>query len=158
MKDEQKNAQRNPEDFISDLKFFKSNKLSVNQSVAFFAGLSFELILNKKIFPRNADLEIFLNEVYLKHNKKPEDQTFKQYLYKSRTQLGARLTRNILDEFDYVIVKKISNDIEEILLAMFPEMIKSNTIKYNSSFSKGINSWINAISMSNKSEKETNNE
>lgn len=148
--------QRHPNDFISDLKFFRSNKLSVNQSVTFFAGLSFELILNKKIFTRNSDLEIFINEVYLKHNSDPDKQTFKPYLYKSRTQLGARLTRNILDDFDYTIVKQISNEIEEILITMSPENGKTNKSINNDSFSNNIASWLNVIANSSEQKENAN--
>lgn len=153
-----KKTQREPKDFIADLKFFRSNKISIDQSVAFFAGLSYELILNTKIFPRNSDLKPFINEVYLTHDT--TDKEFREYLYASRTLLGARLTRNILDNFDYLIVKEISKDIEYILLENFMDDEKNNknTHKKDNDFSKNIASWLGAISKTNEDYTAENNE
>lgn len=138
--------QRKIEDYIIDIKLFKSNKLSIDQSIAFFAGLSYEMVLNRELFPHNSDLEIFITEFYLKYNEKEEDQYFKPYLYKSRTQLGARLTRNILDKFDYTTVKVISNNVEKMLISMAPSKENTSLITPQSSFNSKISTWLEAIS------------
>lgn len=137
---------RNPNDFIVSFGLFRSDKLSVEQSITFFAGLSFELILDKNIFPKNSDLETFVTEVYLTSHNSTSGIVFKPYLYKSRTLLGARLTRVILDNFDYTTMKHISYEIERILLAMFPELKKSSGSKTKNTFNKNITDWITAIS------------
>lgn len=51
-------------------------------------GIVCELVLSKEIFKNNTDIEAFIIGVF--------NLKFKDYLYKSRTLLVARLTREIL--------------------------------------------------------------
>ena len=52
-------------------------------------GIVSELVLSKEIFKNNIDIEDFIVNVF--------NLRFKDYLYKSRTLLVARLTREILN-------------------------------------------------------------
>lgn len=51
-------------------------------------GIVSELLLSKQVFPRNVDIENFLKEVFALE--------FKSYLFKSRTLIVARVTKEIL--------------------------------------------------------------
>ena len=74
-------------------------------------GIVCELVLSKEIFKNNTDIEDFIIGVF--------NLKFKDYLYKSRTLLVARLTREILKNDKYAkqikllykfIVSKIDED------------------------------------------------
>ena len=51
-------------------------------------GIVSELLLSKQIFVKNADIEEFLRDVF--------GMKFKNYLYKSRTMIVARVTKEIV--------------------------------------------------------------
>lgn len=51
-------------------------------------GIVSELLLSRQVFPRNKDIQEFLKEVF--------SLEFKEYLFKSRTLVVARVTREIL--------------------------------------------------------------
>ena len=74
-------------------------------------GIVSELVLSKEIFKNNIDIEDFIVSVF--------DLRFKDYLYKSRTLLVARLTIEILNNDSHAkrtkllykfIVSKIDED------------------------------------------------
>ncbi|HJG15561.1 MAG TPA: hypothetical protein K8V06_05405 [Ligilactobacillus salivarius] len=82
----------------SQLSLLDGNKLNSEESTIFFAGFFYSLILNKTIFKNNKDIIEFLNSNYIEPLKLPP---FKQYLYKSRTLLGSRVSRYILEKISY---------------------------------------------------------
>lgn len=51
-------------------------------------GMVSELLLSRELFPKNVDIENFLREVFALE--------FKSYLFKSRTLVVARVTKEIL--------------------------------------------------------------
>lgn len=53
-------------------------------------GIIAELIFSKKIFPKNKDIIIFLNDVF--------DITYKDYIIKSRTTIVAKVSKKINSE------------------------------------------------------------
>lgn len=74
-------------------------------------GIVCEIVLSKEIFKNNSEIEEFIVNVF--------NLKFKNYLYKSRTLLVARLTREILKNDSYAkqtkllykfIVSKIDED------------------------------------------------
>ena len=73
-------------------------------------GIVSELVLSKEIFKNNIDIEDFIVNVF--------NLRFKDYLYKSRTLLVARLTREILNNDSHakqtkVLYKFIVSKIDE---------------------------------------------
>lgn len=104
---------RNLNDIKYDLKVIRGNKLSISQSKLLFMGIMYEIILNKELFPRNIQLNEFVNEhllQYLKRNKK-----FKNYIFKSRTLLAATIQREIYNNLDYNDIIYIIDEIDAIL-------------------------------------------
>lgn len=125
-------------DIKNDVKIILSNKLSISQSKLLFMGITYEIILRKDLFPKNSNLKLFINNVYFKQFKNKE--TFRDYLFASRTILGARLLRKIKNELDYdniiIIVKS--------LLQLLPE--DSLDKNYGGRFKKNeINEWMKFI-------------
>ena len=69
-------------------------------------GIVSQLLLSRKIFPANIDIEKFLKDIFVLE--------FKTYLFRSRTLIVARVTREILSsEHDHVYKNKLYNFIQE---------------------------------------------
>ena len=69
-------------------------------------GIVSQLLLSRKIFPANIDIEKFLNDIF--------ELEFKTYLFRSRTLIVARVTREILSsENDNVYKNKLYNFVQE---------------------------------------------
>lgn len=73
-------------------------------------GIVSELLLSKQIFLKNADIEEFLNNVF--------GLKFKAYLYKSRTMVVARVTKEIIalekdNEYKNNLYKFVQKKIDE---------------------------------------------
>lgn len=74
-------------------------------------GIVSELLLSKQIFSKNSDVEKFLKEVL--------GLEFKAYLYKSRTMVVARVTREIFalemdSEYKNKLYKFVQKKIDEL--------------------------------------------
>ena len=74
-------------------------------------GMVSELLLSKQIFLKNMDIEDFLMEVF--------GLKFKAYLYRSRTMIVARVTKEIIamekdNEYKNKLYKFIQKKIDEI--------------------------------------------
>ena len=74
-------------------------------------GIVSELLLSKQIFLKNMDIEDFLMEVFV--------LKFKAYLYRSRTMIVARVTKEIIamekdNEYKNKLYKFIQKKIDEI--------------------------------------------
>lgn len=74
-------------------------------------GIVSELLLSKQIFLKNIDIEDFLMEVF--------GLKFKAYLYRSRTMIVARVTKEIIameidNEYKNKLYKFIQKKIDEI--------------------------------------------
>ena len=74
-------------------------------------GIVSELLLSKQIFLKNMDIEDFLMEVF--------GLKFKAYLYRSRTMIVARVTKEIIamekdNEYKNKLYKFIQKKIDEI--------------------------------------------
>lgn len=122
-----------------DIKIISSNKLSMSQSKLLFMGITFEIILRKDLFPKNSNLKAFINNLYLKYfiDKEP----FKEYIYVSRTILGARVQRKIKSDLNYNQIIQIVNE----LYNMLPndDINKNKGNKKNGN--KDISEWMNFI-------------
>ncbi|HFI0633822.1 TPA: hypothetical protein ACGO2G_000280 [Streptococcus suis] len=78
-------------------------------------GIVSELILSKQVFRKNSEIEAFILEVF--------NLKLKSYLYKSRTLLVARMTREIVNQeisgkqikmlYNFVVVKIDENQLTE---------------------------------------------
>lgn len=69
-------------------------------------GIVSQLLLSRKIFPENIDIEKFLKDIF--------ELEFKTYLFRSRTLIVARVTREILaSENDNVYKNKLYNFVQE---------------------------------------------
>lgn len=81
-------------------------------------GIISELLLSKKIFAQNNDIEIFLEKTF--------NLYFKTYLYKSRTLLVARVIREIIAiENENIYKKQLYTFIEEKIEALKEEAPKN---------------------------------
>ena len=93
-------------DFINKrLKIISSNKLSADQSLIYFAGTIYSILLNRKVYKRNADLQSFVKNFILAPIK---EEQFKKYVYLSRTLLGSRVYRLIIEKYSYSLVIETS--------------------------------------------------
>ncbi|WP_434565169.1 hypothetical protein PQ689_03390 [Thermoanaerobacterium thermosaccharolyticum] len=123
-----------------DLKIITSNKLNMSQSKLFFMGIIYEIILRKDLFPKNEDLKGFINNIFIQYfiDKEP----FKDYLYDTRTLLGARIQKKIQTDLDYNKIVEIVNKIYNIL----PNEDINNSRKKNySNYNKELIEWMNFI-------------
>lgn len=74
-------------------------------------GIVSVLLLSKQIFSKNADIEEFLNDVF--------GLKFKAYLYRTRTMIVARVTKEIIalekdDEYKNKLYKFVQKKIDEL--------------------------------------------
>lgn len=106
------NKENYAENIIKDLSILKSNKLNSNESIIYFSGIIYSIILNKKMFKKNEELKEFIYDVFL--NPMGMKQ-YKEYLYKNRTLLGSRVSRHILDKFNYTDTIKLSKIISKYI-------------------------------------------
>lgn len=93
---------------LKRLKVVTSNKIDADQSIIYFAGTIYSILLNREIFKRNSDLKNFIYNIFL---KPLNYEQYKDYVYKSRTLLGARLYRYILENVNYTLTLEISNEL-----------------------------------------------
>lgn len=122
-----------------DLYFVTSNKLSSNQSILMFIGLTLEIVLRKDLFNRNSELKNFVEDLYI--SKTEKKQPFRDYLYLSRTLLASRLNRLVLEELTYTDIIDICRKIEKIL----PEEVIQRKNKNSSVQDDAVSEWMNFI-------------
>jgi hypothetical protein len=135
-----KTNERELVDIVRDLKFVTSNKVNISQSKALFIGLSYEIVSRRDLFPRNIDLRIFTDEMYVPYTKKKEP--FKEYLFSSRTLLGARIGGIILYDIEYDDLIEMVNRLIDLLSIQTSLSEKKNNSKINNS---DITDWLNVI-------------
>ncbi|MEK6462029.1 hypothetical protein AABM27_16600 [Heyndrickxia faecalis] len=123
-----------------DLKVVISNKLNSSQSKLLLIGIIFEIIQRRDLFPRNADLKKFIQQVILDpiENAKP----FKDYIFFSRPLLGSKVSKIILFDFDYNNVIKTVEKLSVILPSDIDEKPQSSSNKVTD---EDMNEWINFI-------------
>ena len=87
----------------------RSSKFSMREKKYIFIGLLTEMIFDKTIFPRNKDLHEYISLFESVLGVEP----YKDYLYKSRITLAARLVKDLF--FDEKLDEKtvIKNSISE---------------------------------------------
>lgn len=100
------------ENIIKELAILKSNKLNSSESIIYFSGILYSIILSKSMFKRNKELKEFLYVIFLKPFGMDQ---YREYLYKSRTLLGSRVSRQILENFSYTDTIKSSNIISKYI-------------------------------------------
>ncbi len=99
-----------PETIIKRLKILSSNKLNADQSLIYFAGTIYSILLNRKVYKRNIDLQSFVRDYIL---APIEEEQFKKYVYLSRTLLGSRVFRLIIEKYSYSLVIETSKKLFE---------------------------------------------
>lgn len=90
---------------IKRLKIINGNKLNADQSLIYFAGTIYSILLNRKVYKRNIDLQSFVKDYIL---DPIEEEQFKKYVYLSRTLLGSRVYRLIIEKYSYSLVIETS--------------------------------------------------
>lgn len=106
---ENNNSSRELQELIKDFHIVESNKLNITQAKLILIGLLFELIQRRDLFKRNSHLKEFTDVVIVPYSI--EKESFKEYLFNSRTLLAARIGKIILDECKYTDLLKIVNTI-----------------------------------------------
>lgn len=94
-----------PDLIIKRLKIINGNKLNADQSLIYFAGTIYSILLNRKVYKRNIDLQSFVKDYIL---DPIEEEQFKKYVYLSRTLLGSRVYRLIIEKYSYSLVIETS--------------------------------------------------
>ncbi|WP_270310873.1 hypothetical protein [Weissella cibaria] len=144
------NSNRKSEDLLEGISFIMSNKVKTVLVPSLFSGLIYEIILNKNIIHLNSDLPEFINTKFLStfnSGKKSENQVspYKDYLFKSRTNLAARLSRLIIEEFSYDDVRKQADWLSEYISNADDSMIQKSEFgsksKKNTDLSSEIMDW-----------------
>lgn len=128
--------------FKSQLSLLESNKLNSKESTIYFAGFFYSLILNKKVFKNNKDINAFLDSVYLKPLKL---SPFKSYLYRSRTLLGSRVSRYILEKATYsniIELRKLTMDYLDNQLGKNKNKEDKKTKKTMSNLMDELSGWL----------------
>lgn len=124
-----------------DIKIITSNKLSISQSKLLFMGIMYEIILRKDLFPRKDTLKLFINNVFMKYFDKKE--LFKDYLYDSRSLLGARVQKKIQNELNYPEIVEMTRELCEIL----PNDNKEKVRKYTKlKMNEEVGEWLKFLS------------
>lgn len=95
------------ESYIKEFSNLNSNKFSKEQSINIFLGTLFQLLTDKGIFKLNIDIKLFLNKVLQKE--------YKEYLFRSRPYLCARVLKDIKQDKSYRDIINISLEIAEYL-------------------------------------------
>lgn len=134
------NMHRELNDIKNDLKIIMSNKLSVSQSKLLFMGIIYEIILSKELFPKNSQLEEFINGHLIKYLKKKTK--FKVYLFKTRTILGATIQKHIYNNLDYNDIIDVVEEVYKILPDTLDEQIKKGNKKNSNEI---ISEWLNFL-------------
>ena len=122
----------------NDFTIIKSNKLNTTQSKAMFIGLLYEMILRKDLFPKKDNLKKFVETVILIDM---DNIIIKDYLYKSRSLLAARIIKYILNDFDYIQILKIVN----MIYSLIPESEIKISKKNKGNLTDDVISWMKFI-------------
>lgn len=93
--------------YIKEFSNLNSNKFSKEQSINIFLGTLFQLLTDKGIFKLNIDIKIFLKKVFQKE--------YKDYLFKSRPYLTARVLKDIKQDRSYREIINVSFEIARYL-------------------------------------------
>lgn len=127
------------ERIIDELSILNSNKLSSNESTIYFSGMLYSIILNKNIFKKNSDLRDFIYYFFLQPFHMEQ---YKDYLYKSRTLLGSRVSRHILDNFNYSDTIMAAKLTSKYIMQNYNISKHSNSRYEAKSLAKELSGWI----------------
>lgn len=144
-----KSNKRDLTSILDDLKLVRSNKLNSHQVEVFMNGILYETIQRKDLFPKNSDLKYFINEQI---NKTLKVDSFREYLFASRTILAARVQKNILENSDYLGILLIADFIELRIREQQGDIAVSKNKKNDSKTLKSdpLNDWMSYLSERNK--------
>ena len=124
---------------IKQFKLITGNKLNSEETINYFNGCMYALILNKTIFKRNDDLPSFIYTLFLKPFN---NQQYKDYVYKSRTLLGARACRHINDDLNYSEVVPLSKAVISYLEENFSLENKKENAQRLNSIADELSGWL----------------
>ncbi|QIW51736.1 hypothetical protein [Pseudolactococcus raffinolactis] len=94
-------------DYRREFLNLNSSKFSKEKSVSIFIGTIFLLLTDKEIFKKNIDIRDFLKVILKKE--------YKDYLFKSRPYLSARVLNDITKEMSYHEIINTAMNIAEYL-------------------------------------------
>lgn len=86
------------------------NGVPINERKLLLVGSVFETILNKDLFPSNADLHSYVEifeRLFKITDKKTGERGYRPYLFKDRTLLAARVGRKITETNNAEIMYKL---------------------------------------------------
>lgn len=112
----------------------KINTIKNEKSKEYLIGTLSSLVFSKELFSRNSDIEPFIYDVF--------DIKYLSYVFRSRTLLFARLTKDVIlnEDIDYIDISK--------KCSLFFEIETKNTIKNKTT--KNISKWVQGIRNENE--------
>lgn len=130
-------------EIFDSLDLIKSSKLNSSQTIEYYIGFVYRLILDKKIFPNNPDLKEFIYTIFLEPNDLIQ---FKDYVYKSRTLLGARTCRMISENFTFTDILNQVDNINNIFVRIYNvKTSNSNAHKSVKAMDNALENWMNKL-------------
>ncbi|WP_203624612.1 hypothetical protein [Lacticaseibacillus sp. 866-1] len=131
---------RTNEDIISTLKLTQSTRLSVSQSTMMLSGLVYAMVLDKDLFKHNPDLEGFVLKIF--RQWLPDHEQFRPYVYKSRTLLGSKISRIILDTFEYNDTTEVATKLSSLFSSATKEASSAKKLPDLEAF---ISDWLTSL-------------
>lgn len=129
---------------FENIKLIKSLKLNSNQAISFFTGFTYQIILDKSLFPNNNDLKDFIYEIYLKPYSLEQ---YKDYVYANRTTLGSRVSRLILEKNSISFVMKQVEQISDVFEKIYKIEYNSKDVSSKSQdvIDGALDEWMNKL-------------
>ncbi|WP_029343774.1 hypothetical protein [Lactococcus lactis] len=125
------------ENYIKEFLNLNSNKFSKEQSINIFLGALFQLLTDKTVFNKNSDIKIFLNQIF--------EKEYKDYLFRSRPYLAARVLKDIKKYRSYRDIINLSTEIAKILDKEILLDSKTSKTKPKNKIENNILGWLDHV-------------
>lgn len=125
------------ENYIKEFLNLNSNKFSKEQSINIFLGALFQLLTDKAVFNKNSDIKIFLNQIF--------EKEYKDYLFRSRPYLAARVLKDIKQDKSYRDIINLSTEIAKILDKEILSDSKTSKTKPKNKIENNILGWLDHV-------------
>lgn len=125
------------ENYIKEFLNLNSNKFSKEQSINIFLGTLFQLLTDKAVFNKNNDIKIFLNQIF--------EKEYKDYLFRSRPYLAARVLKDIKQDKSYRDIINLSTEIANILDKEILLDSKNSKTKPKNKIENNILGWLDHV-------------
>lgn len=118
---------------------FNSKKYKLSEKRLFLIAIVQKTIYSTEYFKSNISLKDYI-EIFERFYNLPDDKKFKDYLYKSRTALSARVCRLIIEKDDLEVEKELMDWHSNYYKNKIQETLVPNKSKGNSLLDDYINS------------------